>query len=612
MRLHDPFYKDYTHYLDDRLAEYVSRLFGQLPPKELLDILASFEWIDLPGGAFLCRQGDEGESMYALISGRLKVLENRENGLMAPIAEIPCGETVGEMSLVTGEPRIANVLAMRDCVLARMSKQRFESLGRKHPHLLLQITRKIIQRLRDTQANQRVRRKVTNICLLPISPGIDATAFALEFVPRLKRYGSTIFLDSTLVDAWMNQKGLAQVPREHSTAYRSLTSWLEEKESEHRFVVYCPDQEDSEWTRRCLRQADEILLIGDPAASPDLHPIEQRFLHGPMRTAIAEQSLLLWHPENTERPKGTLPWLNRRELRLHHHIRKHNTADLDRLSRIVSGNAVGLVLSGGAAKGFAHIGAFRAIEDLGIPVDFVGGTSIGAVMGALIARGWSGSKMRERSREVFKKSPTRDFNFIPKVSIFKGKMLESLLAESFDGYTIEDSWLSFYCVSCNLTKTNPTIHWQGDLPQVLRASISIPGIFPPAVMNDDLHVDGGVFNNLPVDVMSKLGVGTLIAVDLQTYRRFEETDPESDRRRKLPSLLFVVMESTMMSGRIMGQEYRKAVDVYVNPPLKHFSLIDWHKFDQIEEIGYRSTYAILREKAPAIRNAVLGKSPDAS
>jgi len=610
MRIHDPFYKDYTHFLDERLGNYVQRLFGLLESPEQADIVATFEWIDLPGGAYLCRQGDEGDSMYVLISGRLKVLENRPNGKLDAIAEIPCGETVGEMSLITGEPRNAHVLAMRDCVLARISKQRFELLGERHPHLLLQITRKIIQRLRDTQTNHRVHRRVTNICLMPISASIDGTAFAMEFLPRLKRIGTAIFLDSPLVDAWLNQKGLSQAPRDHSHEYRRLTSWLEEKEGEHRFVVYCPDATDTEWTRRCLRQADEIVLLADPDASPELHPMEKQFLHGSLRTAIAEQSLVLWHPAGTVRPVGTLPWLENRELRFHHHLRKGYEPDLDRLARIISGKAVGLVLSGGAAKGFAHIGAYRALEAAGIPVDMVGGTSIGAVMGALIARGWKADFMRIRCREVFKKSPTRDFNLVPRVSIFKGKTLEALLAESFDGYRIEDTWLSFFCVSCNLTKIHPTVHWRGDLTRTLRASISIPGIFPPAEIEDDLHVDGGVFNNFPVDIMSKLGVGTLIAIDLQNYRRFEEPVLDADRRRKMPSLLFVVMEATMLSGRIMGFEYRKSIDVYINPPLSEFSLVDWHKFDQIEEVGFQYAQTILADKAANIRDQVLGKTPE--
>jgi len=595
----DPHAKDYNHFLEDRLRDNVLALFGALPVPERTAVLQAFEWVDLPGGAFLCRQGDVGDSLYVLISGRLKVMENAETDAMQTLAEIPQGETVGEMSLITGEPRVAHVLAMRDCVLARLSKSRFEQLSGTYPHLMQTLSRKVIQRLRDTQVNKKVRRKVTNICLLPISPGLPVTNFAMELMSSLKAYGSGIFLDSHLVDGWLGQQGHAQTPRDNSKLYRALTSWLEEREHEYRFVVYAPDLSDTEWTRRCLRQADEILLLADPESPPDLHAFEKMFLHGPLRMAAADQVLVFWHPEGTERPHDTRAWTSKRMVRTHHHIRKDNRPDMDRLARMISGHAIGLVLSGGAAKGFAHIGAYRAMESLGIPVDVVGGTSIGAVMGALIARGWDSQMLREQCREVFKKSPTRDFNFFPRVSIFKGKTLEALLHAHFEGHTLEDCWLNYYCISCNLSKTQPVVHDHGPLEQVLRASISIPGIFPPALLNGDLHVDGGVFNNLPVDVMSKKGVGTIISVDLQAGQQ-----PQASRAPSttLPGLVYVVMESTMLSGRVLGMHYRKAIDVYINPPLRGFSLVDWHKFDQIEAIGYRAALQVLQEKSSLFVN----------
>lgn len=595
----DPHSKDYIHFLEDRLRDNVLALFGALPVPELGAVLAAFDWIDLPGGAFLCRQGDVGDSLYVLISGRLKVLEDADTAALVTLAEIPQGETVGEMSLITGEPRVAHVLAMRDCVLARLSKSRFEQLAGTYPHLMQTLSRKVIQRLRDTQINKKVRRKVTNICLLPVSPGLPVAEFAMDLIGSLKAFGSGIFLDSHLVDGWLGRQGYAQTGRDNSRLYRALTSWLEEREHEYRFVVYAPDTTDTEWTRRCLRQADEILLLADPQASPELHRFEQTFLHGPLRMAAADQVLVFWHPESTRRPEGTMAWTSRRQVRSHHHIRAGSRSDMDRLARMISGNAIGLVLSGGAAKGFAHIGAFRAMETLGIPVDVVGGTSIGAVMGALIARGWDSQTLRDQCREVFKRSPTRDFNFFPRVSIFKGKTLESLLNAHFEGYTLEDCWLNFYCMSCNLSKTQPVIHDHGPLEQVLRASISIPGVFPPALLNGDLHVDGGVFNNLPVDVMSKKGVGTIISVDLQAGQQ-RDAPRESDT--PMPGLVYVVMESTMLSGRVMGMDYRKAIDVYINPPLRGYSLVDWHKFDQIEAVGYHAAMQVLEEKGQHLRN----------
>lgn len=213
-------------------------------------------------------------------------------------------------------------------------------------------------------------------------------------------------------------------------------------------------------------------------------------------------------------------------------------------------------------------------------------------MGALVARGWDGETMRARCREVFKKSPT-DLNLVPRVSIFKGRKLDSMLQEHFGKLKIEDCWLNFFCVSCNLTRNLPHIHRKGSLCTALRASISIPGVFPPAEFENELYVDGGVFDNMPVEEMSRLGAGTIIAVDLQMHRQEDISDTDVYRKRKLPNLLFVVMESSMLSGRYHAQEHRKMVDYYFNPPLQSVSLIDWAKFDLIEQTGYLHAKKVL-------------------
>ncbi len=581
-----------TDFFENRLRQALELLFGPLDDDTFTGIQTFFEWVDLHGGACLFRQGDEGDSMYVLASGRLRVLRRFDHGYSDAFAEIAAGQTVGEMALITGEPRNADIIAMRDSVLARISKADFERLTLVFPQALLHISRSIIERLREPTTG-RHKKNITNLCLLPISASLDAAGFSSQLREALSMHGSVTCIDSVRVDAELGVPGIAQCTRGESTQHRRLTSWLEELESNYRFVLYLPDPVDSEWTHRCLRQADEVLLIGESGQSPDLHPLEIRYLQGRERLSSAGQTLALLHSPATNVPSGTAAWLEHRALNFHHHLRRGNTADFARLARFISGKAVGLVLSGGAAKGFAHIGIFRALEEAGIAVDLVGGTSMGAIMGALIARGWDGETIRTSCREVFKKSPTGDFNLVPRVSIFKGKRLESLLQEHFGDLRIEDCLLNFFCVSCNLTRNIPHIHHSGALSAALRASISIPGVFPPAEFENDLYVDGGVFDNMPVDEMNRLGAGTIIAVDLQTHR--EEATGETDvyRKRKLPNLLFVVMESAMLSGRYHAQEHKKSVDYYFNPPLRGVSLIDWNKFDVIENIGYEHAREVL-------------------
>lgn len=581
-------------FLETCLKAAIFRLFGELDETSFGRARALFEWVEMSGGDCLFRQGDEGDSMFILAAGRLQVSLTRSLGIRDHLDDIIPGETVGEMALITGEPRTADITALRDSVLARLSKANFERLAEEHPRALLHISRNIIERLQNRGKIKQVAKPIRNICLLPITAGLDRQHMANLVCDCLRTHGPVLLLDSQKVNESLQRQNIAETERSERNAYHGLMAWLEKQEAQHRFVVYLPDADDTEWTRRCLRQADEVLLLADANAPPELHIAERKYLRGEGRITSAGQRLVLLHPPDTVAPRHTRSWLAKRDLIFYHHLKINDPHSFERLGRFLSGKAVGLVLSGGAAKGFAHIGVIRALEEANIPVDMVGGTSIGAVMGALTARGWSGEQMRDHCRQVFRSSPTSDFNWIPWNSIFKGKKLDRLLLENFGDQQIEDGWLNFFCVSCNLTKIHPHIHRSGSLLDAIRASISIPGVFPPAELHNDLHVDGGVFNNMPVDVMSESGVETLIAVDLQSYKGAEAhmVKGKNDKRR-MPNLLFVVMESTMLSGRYLTQEHKKEVDLYFNPPLRGFSLIDWHKFEEIERVGYEHAKEVL-------------------
>ncbi|MCC6279520.1 MAG: cyclic nucleotide-binding domain-containing protein, partial [Saprospiraceae bacterium] len=339
-----------TDFFETRLRQALELLFGPLDDNTFSGILTFFEWVDLHGGSCLFRQGDEGDSMYVLASGRLRVLRQQEGGYSDAFAEIAAGQTVGEMALITGEPRNADIIAMRDSVLARISKADFERLTAIYPQALLHISNTIIERLQERTAG-RHKKLITNLCLLPISPSIDTADFTRQLQEALSVHGEVACIDSGQVNRILEIPGIAQCTRSESALHRRLASWLEEMENNYRFVLYLPDPADTEWTHRCLRQADEVLLIGASEQSPELHPLEIKYLQGRARLSSAGQTLALLHAPETTVPSGTAGWLQHRTLNFHHHLRRGNEADFARLARFISGKAVGLVLSGGAAKG---------------------------------------------------------------------------------------------------------------------------------------------------------------------------------------------------------------------------------------------------------------------
>jgi len=290
-----------------------------------------------------------------------------------------------------------------------------------------------------------------------------------------------------------------------------------------------------------------------------------------------------------------------------------------RLARIESHTAVGLVFAGGGARGLAHIGVYRALVERGIDVDYVGGTSIGALMAVLVASNGPVADVTQVARRSFSTSPTGDFNLLPVLSLIKGRRMRRVIDKAlvdllgFDP-DVEDLWKSFYCVASNYSRASEQAIRRGNLARALRASIAIPGALPPVVHEGDLLCDGGTFNNFPVDVMQGTrGVGTVIGVDVSTHkaRRFDSEEvpgtwallrdrlrPYAKRRYRFPSLIAYLMNVQILYSISRQPDKRKLTDFYFNPPLDRVGMLQWDKFDDIVKQGYAHATEVLDRMTP--------------
>jgi NTE family protein len=258
-----------------------------------------------------------------------------------------------------------------------------------------------------------------------------------------------------------------------------------------------------------------------------------------------------------------------------------------------------VVLSGGGARGFAHIGVVRALREAGIPVDLVGGTSMGAIMGAGVAFGWDHAEMIERFRRAFvQTNPLSDFT-LPLVSLVSGRKVGRLLRHEFGEVPIEDLPLPFFCVSSNLTSGRLAVHQHGSLWRWLRASLAIPGVLPPVFHGGEVFVDGGAMNNLPVDVMRELGRGPVVGVDVGSDRTFgAELDSVEmpplwqwtswlRGRKRRPNILQILWRAGMVNSAAATAGQRGQTDLLLQPPLAEIDLLDWKSFERAIDIGYR-------------------------
>ena len=595
-----------TPHQDRLLEQHILTLLGDVDSRAIELLREHLEWVEIAGGHTLMRQGDPGDSMYIAISGRLRAYVTDDDGSQRMVREISRGQIVGEMSLYTDEPRLATVLAIRDSVLVRLPKAEFAGLLASSALLSLALTRQIINRLQGDQTRPALEKPVT-IALLPITAGVDVPDFAARLEIQLSKIARVRVVDAAVVDLALQQAGIARSDAANAQNNRRIALLIDTIEADTDYVLLVSDPSLTAWTQRCCGHADEVLLLADALQPPALHPIDEHLLVRRPPAAGASEILVLLHSQDLQAPRGTAAWLARRPLGGHIHLRPTLDRDMARLARLQSRTGVGLVFAGGGARGFAHLGILRALQERGIEIDCVGGTSIGAVMAVYAASERPLAAVMANARQSFSVNPTGDFNLFPLLSLIKGKRLRGILTRAVDdllGFDadVEDLWKTFFCMATNYSKAAEQSLTHGNLVRSLLASISIPGALPPVIHDGDLLCDGGTFNNFPVDVMRNMrGIGRVIGVDLsfRKPRRIEHADvpgswallrdrfrAKAKRLYRLPTLPAYLMNVTVLYSTSRQRTAQKLTDLYFNPPLDRVGLLEWSKFDQIVEQGH--------------------------
>jgi predicted acylesterase/phospholipase RssA/CRP-like cAMP-binding protein len=575
-------------------------LFRDLDEATLAEVMNHLEWFLVPGGHAVCRQGDVSDGLYLVASGRLSVIREAPSGEETVLSHAGRGDSVGEVAALTGNPRSATVRTLRDSLLARLDRTGLERLLESHPKLILSLTRRLATWIGPETTRSSRGQGCVAVALAATREGLPLTEMAARLAASLSTLGPTLHLSSARID----REGLGG-----GTDPGRLGDWIDEQEAHHAFLLYEADSASgtpgiTAWTRRCLRQADRVLVVADGDDEPSLGELGVELARYEGRP---REELVLLHTRRKERPHGTARWLGLHSFVRHHHIRMELPKDFDRLARFVNGTPVGLVLGGGGARGFAHIGVIRALEEAGIPIDRVGGTSMGAAMAGLYARGFDWKDMIRLNRWGWVKYKPHKLYTFPIISLLSTRKVERMLDMMFGDDLIEDLWLPFFCVSTNLTRAEVMVHRTGDMERWVGASMRLPGVAPPMVMNGDLLVDGGVLNNLPIDVMRRQGRGLIIASDVSakidvradpSYR--EAPTPWQlvvgqwrHTAKPFPNILQLLHRSAVLASDIYARQARDEVDLYIDLPTEDFDLFNVDALPEIVEVGYQFTRELL-------------------
>jgi NTE family protein len=579
-------------------------------------------WLILHRGEVLMREGESADSLFVLISGRLQVFRTKAGGEILPIAETAAGETIGEMAFFTGEPRSASVSAMRDSVVVRLPHSVFEQLIAKRPAIVRHVTRVQMERIRRTNERVAAPSRITNVAVLPLGDGVPLPEFCRRLADALRPYGTVTHLTADAVDTRLQQSGVADAA-EDSPQEARLLAWLSEQETASRFVVYEAGLSRAGWVARSIREADCVLLVGRASDPPGLSDAERRWLADAGDRLSARRMLVLIHPDGSQLPANTRDWLASRPVTQHHHVRWDRAGDVGRVARFLAGRAVGIALGGGGARGIAHIGVLAALTDAGVPVDLIGGTSIGAAIAAQYAMGWSREKMIAENRRIWLTiRPHKDYT-LPLMSIMDKRKGFECGNYVYGTNQIEDLWVPYFCVSSDLTAASMCVHRTGSLLEAATASASLPGVFVPSLREGHLLVDGAVFNNLPGDVVRELGCGELIVSRVSVeedqaflYERLP-TLGEVLRRYvtrwrpaiRYPSLAEVALRASMLASISRENAVSRDADFLFQPPVERFGLMEFPALERIAELGYQYARERLEEWRLSGRLARVTASP---
>lgn len=564
--------------------------------KQLERIFEIAEVKEIPVGHYLFRQGDSRRVFYLVLSGRMRAVRETPQGQQI-LGDISEGEPVGEFALFTGEVRTASVMAIRNATVLELDESDYDEIMRQFPDFGRTLTRFIIERLRRNHFEQHLRSVPKNIAIILLDPKQDMGTWTKDIADTFSGMNIPIRIH-----------GGDNSGPDLSDFFRSL------EDQEGINFLLC-SRENMDWSGQCILYSDVIIVAADFEKDKSIRPIEQEL--GIYREDMLNRPvfLLLLHPENASLPCETHKWLDPRKIDLHIHLRQGDHRDLRRFCRIVSRQAVGIVFGGGGAKGFAHVGAMKALMEAGVEVDFVGGTSAGALYGLGMAfADFQMPRIMDLCLDSGEAGLTsRDYN-LPVISLMTGSKMRNYLRSMMGDTCLEDFWVTSYCVSTDYSNASVYVHRKGVAWKQFAASIAIPGVFPPVIIDGHLHLDGGVVDNVPVEPMYEYPVQHIIAIALTGLSEQQTTLDEvpsawalfwdkilGRRKYRLPGLASILINSLTLNSLQRQEAFRGEVSLYMEMDLKDVGMLDGSKWPEIIEKGYTQMHEYLGSLSPEQR-----------
>lgn len=577
---------------DKELIEIIqqSKLFAGMDSAACKALLSRFEKVTLPQGEILFEQDHPSDSLYALVEGHLIATLRTQDGKHRIIGIIEKGETVGEMGALSNQLRSLTVRATADSFLLKLTKNQLEAFFKDYPNTIFHIINIIISRSQTTIKILSQKKIFKHVALIQGNSQAPMHIFLNNLERNITSKSNIVLVTDTRLN---------------------LANQITAAEVKDKILVFVLAPENEKSLGGKIDHIGGIYVIVDGDKRPHLSKFALEMLLGNKTHFVTQYELVLLHDDMIDQPKDTINWLNLSNFTLHHHLRWNAPIGYQRLIRLIQGKAVGLVLGGGGGKGWASLGALKAILESNIPIDAIGGTSVGSLVAASYALHLDYDGTYNDFKE-YVESATNPFSLKnltwPIISLLSAKKPTELTQKIANNIKIENLWLPFFAVSCNLNTGKENVHRHGYLWEALRSSTSIPGLVPPVVIEGQMHVDGGIVNNLPVDIMRAMlgNESKIISVSLSQISpdiikyNFPPILPfRIGLLRKLrlayldyifPPFLYTFLNALLLGASNRENINRETADISICPDLKNYRTINIasRRSDEFIELGFQT------------------------
>ncbi len=599
------------------VAEFLRNVpvFAALSADMLAQIAELVSEVSLRRGEWLFREGDPADGVYVVRVGHLEVIQDGPES--KAINTLTRGAVLGELALLSDSVRSASIRALRDTEILKIGKAQFDSLLHTEPGLALSLARVLSSQLQASRAIAPARRaQPVTIVMRAVSRDLPLMELADELSRAMCEWGSV----AVLYPGETRPAGAAHESRAEAVARFGPLVERCELDHDHVIMVCGSDQGSSAWDEFCMSHADRALAVvgGAPSgeqqdgAGSDEGWLER--LQGCDLVAFGVQ------PGSG----GLGGWIAGLESASTFAISASNNrrSDVARMARRLAGRSVGVVLSGGGARAFAHLGVLEVLLDAGMPVDRVGGVSMGAFIGGLLAADHDSSSMDAICYEEWvRRNPINDYT-VPRSSLIKGRKAEAMLERVFGDVRLEELARPFYCASVDLRGNSLLIDRDGPMASAIGASMSLPLIGPPMRRGKSLLIDGSLLDNLPLAPMSSSGEGPVLAIDIKGGEErpkeaetaaAEDSPAQGARRQRLPSLPETMARVALLSSANTDESARQHADMTIGVRVSGVGLLEFHQIDEARAAGRRAALAALADApewllgSQAVRSPVSGR-----